>query len=210
MGLFDAITQPIAGLFGGGGGGDDIPDPNIVKLTPEQEARINNYGADSRRSSQDLYKSNMQGVDKAAAMPTADMPSIEQQNASAGGNMAGMSQAIQNKYNNLTDQSMGTMKSQWQQQTELERADRLQQGYSLLSAKKQMDINNQKRLMDAQRRREAARSQAIGSIFGAIGMVGGAVAGAYMGGPWGAMAGAQAGSKLGQGLSGHDAGGENG
>lgn len=202
MGLFDSITQPIAGLLGMGGG-TDVPDPNIVHLTPEQEKRINDFGADSRKSAQNLYGEQTQGVNDAAQMQFGGS-ALQGTEQALGGNNMGMAKAIQNKYRSLAGSNIDVMKQQWKQQAELDRANRLQQGHALLNAKKQMDINNYKRLLDAQQRREQARASAIGSIFGAVGAVGGAFAGAALtgGSPWGAMAGMQGGARIGSGLSG--------
>jgi hypothetical protein len=161
-----------------------VPNPNIINYTPEQQARLDKVAKDAMAPASDINKSWMQGVGQAGQMPVASPLAATQMNA-------GVNAAIANKYRTLTQENIGRMKMQYEHQSQLEEANRLQQGFNLLSAKKQIDIRNQERLMQAQREREQARASAIGSIFGAIGMAGGAYLGS-MAGPMGTVIGAQA------------------
>lgn len=161
------IGDAIKSIFGG----EDIQSTNVA-VDPRTESQLNRLTQEAARSSQDLASEANQGLDDSAkAIVAADKSYLKR----LGENDGAVSKAIQKRYENLLGSDIKRLRAQGEVQARLDRGKNLEQAAAVAQARNNINMQNWQRQMQAHQANQAARSQAIASVFGLAGTVGGAL-----------------------------------
>lgn len=163
---------------------DDIPNPIIARLSPEQEEFLN--------------AKNERAINSRQEMDSAIGAALAQSENAFAPRDVRMSGALTSRYRHALANAMQNVRANTATRGFEASSRALASATQAQRLRTQMAIQNLERIQDAQRQREAARARVLGSIFGIGGMIGGAI----VGGPKGAMVGGSIGRSVGKNAAG--------
>lgn len=192
--MIGAILGGIGSALGlGGGGGGSSVKAETVNIDPETLKAYDKFSSEANQTPVDkLAEQANQGIGEAKDYSKQ----TEAREKALGGYEPGIGRAINQRYQNLASEGLSKLKNQGQVRAFEQKAQNIQTAQAMKQARDNVNMENQRRVREADMANQRARSSALSSVLGLVGTV----AGAAIGGPVGASVGGTIGSGIGKSL----------